>query len=163
MIVRPATIDDLDELLRLGEEMRQESIIEFPRINPQMVGYFLENKGKIPGLILEVFVADLYMSNNTPSDGLVGFMVGLVGPPFFSEITVGYHNIFYVTPEHRAKMFGVRLIKAFEAWAIENGASATELCVDTGLKTDRTGRLYERMGYEYMGGKYRKSWEQQQQ
>jgi len=157
MIIRTATEGDLEQLLILGERMRQESVIPYPEINSVMVREFLKisESGGGEGYNFTCLVAEDY--------GLVGFMVAFCGPPVFSTEPVASHHIFYVVPERRGSFAAVRLIKGYEAWAEENGAIAVEIAVDTGLFPERTGKFYERLGYDYMGGKYRKSWQQQAQ
>ena len=59
---------------------------------------------------------------------------------------------------HGAAKFGIdgatltqrfpRLVYAFEEWAKEQGASELSLGVSTGVQTEVTVRMYERMGYK---------------
>lgn len=158
MIVRFAQMDDLEQLLILGERMRQESIVPYPEINSVMVREFLKisTQGSGQGYAFAALVAE--------EDGeLVGFMAAFCGPPIFSTEPAAHHSIFYVTPERRGSFAAKKLISAYEQWAEDQGAVAAEICVDTGLFTERTGKFYERLGYQFMGGKYRKSWQQQAQ
>jgi GNAT superfamily N-acetyltransferase len=56
----------------------------------------------------------------------------------------------YVTPEHRGRT-GMRLIKAFEAWAWDRGADEITLGISTEVDPERTAALYARLGYRRSG------------
>lgn len=48
------------------------------------------------------------------------------------------------------------LLWAYENWAKANGAHRAMIAVHTAIHPEKTGQFYERAGYVYMGGVYRK-------
>lgn len=84
-----------------------------------------------------------------------GEIIGMLGA-FITETPFGHDRIatdytLYVKPQHRGGMAAVRLIKAFEQWAIENGASDIIPGTSTMLNAERTRDLYLALGYEMYG------------
>lgn len=89
-----------------------------------------------------------------------GEVIGQLGA-FITETYFGHDRIasdytLYVKPQHRGGMAAVRLIKAFEEWAIANGASDIIPGTSTMLNPERTRDLYLALGYELYGYAMRK-------
>lgn len=59
----------------------------------------------------------------------------------------------YVVPEHRGGL-GIRLIKAYIERAKLLDIDDIHIGVSTGLEPERTGKLYERLGFRHIGGGY---------
>ena len=53
---------------------------------------------------------------------LVGSVIGLTFSPPYSNRVVAGDYIWYVKPEYRGGMVGVRLLRMFENWALDAGA-----------------------------------------
>lgn len=87
---------------------------------------------------------------------VVGFLWGSVSPMPWSPALIAIDNILYIKPEHRGRILGVRLIKAYEEWAIGMGAKQVSISIASGLNEDKTCKLYERLGYHSVGRQYRK-------
>lgn len=78
---------------------------------------------------------------------IVGFFAGLVSEQFLSHALCATDIGVFVVPEHRGGSAFVRLVRAFEEWAIRGGASEIQLGVSTQVATESTVRMYERLGY----------------
>ena len=78
---------------------------------------------------------------------LVGCVIGLTFVPPYSERVVAGDFIWYVKPEHRGGMVGVRLMKMFENWAVDAGAAQILTGATSGIKSERGAALLERLGF----------------
>jgi len=78
---------------------------------------------------------------------LVGCVIGLTFVPPYSERVVAGDFIWYVRPEHRGGMVGVRLMKMFENWAVDAGAAQILTGATSGIKSERGAALLERLGF----------------
>lgn len=59
--------------------------------------------------------------------------------------------ILYVTPEMRGKSSAVRLVNEYKSIAKRMGVADPRLSTGTGVDTERTGKLFERLGFEGTG------------
>ena len=86
---------------------------------------------------------------------IVGVFLGEVNVDIWAEVQVARDIIFYVLPEHRSGGQGVRLIKAFYAWA--TGISdEVVLSVFAGVNNSETSAILARMGYDAAGTIHKK-------
>lgn len=136
-MIRAATHTDVPDLIELGAMMHAES----PRFRRLM---FRPDK-------LEAMARPL-MDNGIvllaeDRGRVVGMAIGAVIEQFFTDAKLAVDLAVYVVPSHRGGPWFVKLIKAFEAKAVELGAAEITLGISTGLQTERTARLYEKMGY----------------
>ncbi len=87
---------------------------------------------------------------------IVGFMSGWVYQLYFSKTLSAQNNLWYVLPEYRGGMIGVRLLKMFESWAFDKGAKILVGGTSSGISMPRSNKLIEKFGYEPVGSEYRK-------
>jgi GNAT superfamily N-acetyltransferase len=87
---------------------------------------------------------------------VVGFMSGWVYQLYFSKTLSAQNNLWYVLPEYRGGMIGVRLLKMFESWAFDKGAKILVGGTSSGISMPRSNKLIEKFGYEPVGSEYRK-------
>jgi L-amino acid N-acyltransferase YncA len=80
-------------------------------------------------------------------DLLVGCIIGLTYVPPYSERVVAGDYIWYVRPEHRGGMAGVRLMRMLESWALDAGAAQILTGATSGIKSERGAALLERLGF----------------
>jgi len=78
---------------------------------------------------------------------IIGFFAGVVIEHFLSHDTYATDIGVYITPNHRGGTAFLRLVKAFEDWATQMGATEIQLGVSTGIHPQSTVRMYERLGY----------------
>lgn len=108
----------------------------------------------------EKLVAQIYCSIiNCESDVRVVWKDGkLVGvslthkeSPIYSDDVVAECVVLYVHPEYRKGSVGVSLIKHLKKLAKAWEAKQVRLGVSSGIQTERTEQLYQRLGYTEVG------------
>jgi len=87
---------------------------------------------------------------------IAGLFVGLVCEHWFGKDLLASDLTLYVTPFYRGTSAAMRLLKAYEKWAKAKGAKVISLGVSTGITAERTGKFYERMGFNDVGKFYRR-------
>ena len=84
-----------------------------------------------------------------------GVLVGAVSRyPYSTTLGAGDY-IWYIDPEHRGGMTGVRLMRMMEKWAKGRGAVVMETGATSGIE-NRAAGLMERLGYSPVGMLMRK-------
>jgi GNAT superfamily N-acetyltransferase len=146
-MIRHATHSDINALLPLAAAMHAESrfhALDFDQ--NKMRALFEHLAGNENGCLLTV-----------EHDGaLHGVLAGGLAQDFFGNTVAAFEYGVYVAPTRRGSMAGVRLVKTYLAWARGRGAVYINMGVTTGVTTDRTGALYERLGARKVGDLY--SW-----
>lgn len=143
MRTRKANVNDMSALLDIGRTMAAESP-RYARLR------FDEMKltATLGPLIVQphgfVWVA-LDVSK------IIGVMVGLVCEHWMSNDRVAQDLALYVAPEHRGSGAADLLVNGFRQWAAGQGAVITQGGVSTGVGTEATARLYERLGWTRCG------------
>lgn len=84
----------------------------------------------------------------------VGMIGGALATQFFGPSIFAYDFGWYVTPKQRGSSIAIRLLKKFEKWAKKRGAEELHLGVTTGVNPEKTAKMFERMGYTYVGKNY---------
>lgn len=135
MIYRPATVGDIDAAMDVVTEMTRGSVFGLPV------------REKIARLVDGRF----FTCAAWDGDVIAGFIVGEVCETLINHEKHGHEKTLYVRPKYRGGTIAVRLVRAFEVWARERGATRTWLSQSTGLKTGKTAGYYMRQGYEIMG------------
>ena len=87
---------------------------------------------------------------------VVGFISGWLYNLYFSKTLSAQTNLWYVLPECRGGMSGLRLLKMFEIWASGKDAKFLVGGTSSGISMSRSNKLIERFGYEPVGSEYRK-------
>ena len=133
------TAQDIPVLIVLGAEMHKESRYANLDFDPQKLWQLGETMLGNP---------DSWLALVVERDGnIIGFCCGYVAPHFFgNELTSGDLAI-YVVSKHRGGTIGARLVKKYTAWCEAQGVREPLLGVSAGITPDRTGQLYERLGY----------------
>lgn len=82
------------------------------------------------------------------SDQVTGFIIGMIFRcPFNQMVKMASELAWWVKPEFRQSSAGIKLLKALQDSAKENGAeSLTMICLET-INPDQVQGIYERMGY----------------
>lgn len=135
-MIRPATKNDLAIVADMGREFYSE--------------------GRIPGTIVpDVFIANwqkyieagfgrIFLAEEEGE--VVGFLGGLLYPDPNDGDLVGSEMFWFVQSEHRGSC-GMRLLSAFEKWAISTGAKRLVMGHLSTLAPEKLKKLYERLGY----------------
>lgn len=72
-------------------------------------------------------------------------------PMFFSEARECVDLTWWVHPKYRGTRAGLNMLKIYKQWAIDLGAGRAQIGVNTGIETERTGRLLSLLGFEQHG------------
>lgn len=141
-MIREAEPSDVAALVDLAEQMHAESRFAFMPFCA----------GRVAEMMSIAVMSPAGFARVIEQDGqIIGAMAGQIGPHIFSEALVAWEYGIFVKPEHRGGMAAVRLVKAFEDWAVGMGASLIDIGISTGIHTERTGRLYQRLGFSPVG------------
>ena len=141
MLIREATIEDLEDLYLLLRQMAGECPHYGPPIEEKLMAV-------IASTILNGFCIV------TTIDKIV---IGSIG----AEITTFYHNHdklimdrwLYVDPEYRNTRSAWKMMRQLATWADEQEIPMMT-AVMSGLNIDRTDRLYERNKFRRIGSSY---------
>lgn len=76
-----------------------------------------------------------------------GLLGGLCVPCTMTGQLEAIESFWYVQPEIRGSIAGPKLLKAFEAWAINRGASRIKMAYLTHVNPLPMASMYARMGY----------------
>jgi GNAT superfamily N-acetyltransferase len=144
--VRRATPADFPALIAMGRALHDES----PRyrdmpFNPDKL---LALAGRLQGSLL---YADAVILVATAGGEPVGMTVGVVAERFFNDERYVTDLTVYVKPEHRGGSAFLRMIRALEAWAADQGVADLAIGVSTEIHADRTVCAYEKLGYRLAG------------
>ena len=133
--IREATEDDIFDILILAKEFskeapsthtwnknKTEAFLNSTLLNDNMVLFVLEVDKEIVGSLLG-FVIEVYMSHKVQATELAWF----------------------IAKEYRGKPSSIKLVKAFEKWAIDKGANQIGMGDIEGISN--LEHLYNRMGY----------------
>ncbi len=92
--------------------------------------------------------------NNTGD--LVGMFVGSISEYYFGRDLIAADLLWYVHPDHRGGTVAVRLLKHFTQWGQNMGVKEICIGVSTGVQTERTGDLLDRLNFACVGGTYKR-------
>lgn len=142
-MIRAATLQDLPRLVDLGRVMHSESRFADIELVPAKLESTLRHAIFMGG----VFVAE--------RDGvIIGGFAGVIVEYFFSTERMACDLAIFVEPTKRGGFTAAALISAFKIWARRQGAKRIELGVSTGVHTEKTGALFERLGLKRQGALY---------
>lgn len=123
------------------------------------------SEGKIPGGFTPEVFCRSWKSMITAGFGsihgsfadnnqITGAIGAVVSPNPNSGKLMGVELFWFVIPQFRGH--GIRLLKAYEAWAISKGATLLSMIHLTNLQPDRLKKLYENLGYHEIETNYLK-------
>jgi GNAT superfamily N-acetyltransferase len=144
-VIRKATVDDLPCFMRLAAEMHRESRFRDWSFDEGKVGTLFLKMVQDPDSFVWVACED---------DVVIGGLVGMVYEQWFSTERVAQDLGLFLHPAHRGGLNALRLVKAFKAWATEQGARDCELGVNTGVEPQRTGAFLQCLGFREVAQLY---------
>ncbi len=146
--VRDATPDDLWSLVSLGRKMQAESVERFPAVEADRV----EKQ-----LAMTIANPDAFLCAVAVSDGeTIGLITAVAGDYAFSTEKRTCCDLLFVAPDRRGLVAAKYLVAAFIDWSDALGAKTNIMGVSTGVHPERTGRLFELLGFAPMGMTYRR-------
>lgn len=142
--IREATDQDIIEVVRLGHAFWDESPTYrgMEKDVATMIG-FAYNARANPGSFFRVAV-------DTAGE-VIGFMFAERAPYGFHDSQFAYDRLLYVTPDRRGGATARMLIEALEQWCKEHDVARILLGVTTGIHSERTVQLYNKLGYVTVG------------
>lgn len=144
-MIEPGQPSDIEGLVELGRQMAAES----PRWN--RLAYSAE---RVRTTITNLLATSDGLVLVARRDGLlVGGILAIASPNWMSDEVIAQELAFFILPQYRGSFTATRLICAMAAWSKAKGARWIEAGVSTGVHTERTAALYERLGFRhYMVG-----------
>lgn len=148
MMIRNATFLDIPEILRLAEVYVHEevepighhSVVWEPELMAHNLMQSIQGTEDIVLLAIE--------------DGqILGYLWAashLLAP--WSPVKVASDYLFYVVPKHRGSRAALRLIRAYQEWAVEADCVEVRLSSASGINTKRTERFYQLLGFAFYAG-----------
>jgi GNAT superfamily N-acetyltransferase len=135
-MLRPITTDDISRII----EMLLALHVESPHYNlvkpdEHYVSTTLASMIEQPGFI------------GCIDRDLRGFMFGIANRTWFDPELNAYELLLYILPDYRGTTLAPRLIKQFEIDAKRLDCVHVRAGTSTRVHTERTLRLYERLGY----------------
>ena len=84
---------------------------------------------------------------------IIGFFVGSVSEYFFSDKLIAQDMVlvFHPNERHNISREIIRLIKDFEKWAKEKGATEVAIGITSGIAGEGYPKLLNRLGYDQVG------------
>ena len=140
-------LERLRDILHLGLAMHKEG-------DYQSVPFDIE---KTAQAIMDLIIKDENGFGVIAYDGdkPVGILAGGITQPFFSYSTYAFDYVWYIVPEHRGARTAIRMLKMFKEWATEKGCEDLWMGVSTNIQPEKTGKLFERLGFRHVGGNYK--------
>lgn len=139
MHIRPATDDDTDTLIALGE--RFFAFSRFAEIVP-----FAADGAR--AALRKFMDTGVVLVAEAPDGRVAGGIVGVMTQVWFNPCArLAAELAWWVDTEFRGTSAGVKLARAFEQWARDNGAAAVSMS-DLVIEGETpAGRLFEKLGY----------------
>jgi GNAT superfamily N-acetyltransferase len=138
------SIEHVVDAVLIGKELHEESEYRDIPFDP-VRAVSIASQVNVPGsqLIGAVAVDD--------TDGVIGYIFGKIEPYYFSDELAVYDLGLFIRKHKRGTYAAVRLVKEFERLAKQRGCKRVYLGIATGINPERTGELYERLGYATVG------------
>jgi len=142
MELRPATLNDVPELVKLGYAFIQEAP------NYQSRPYIAEKAAEHFARLIRGGGAVLLVEHENQ---IAGGIVGRVGGDWFNDAKIAFDDVLYVKPEFRKTRAAYMLIQAFIRWAQLMCASRIQCGTTTGVEYAACIRLYKHFGFTEYG------------
>lgn len=145
-MIRAATVNDLPALIAIGREMHAESWYAYLAFDAEKLAIVLRQLVNGAGFL------DVY-----ERDGAIeGGMAGVCSEMWFCTARIASDLALFVRTGRRGSIAAARLVESFMAWARSKGAAEVNLGISTNIRKVETGRFYEAMGFQHVGGIYKK-------
>lgn len=143
MLVRAATLKDLDTLVDWGKRLTSES----PRFKKQ--GFDEKRARNVFTHLINELESILIVIDECQNP--VGTLIGAIDIDWRTGQKLAYEQGLYVLPEYRKSGAASDLIETFKVWAEMNEADRIQVGTITGIYAERTVKLYESLGFELVG------------
>ena len=145
-MIRKAVSQDVSQIVDLCKEAHEESKITTAPLDPKT----LRTNVQICVLSAEHLVLVVEVD-----DKIEGLIIGVTHQLWYSRKKQATDLFFYTSQRIRGDGWGTKLMRRFIGWAKDNpGVKEIMLGVSSGIETDRTKTMYERMGAIRIGENY---------
>jgi GNAT superfamily N-acetyltransferase len=149
MRYEPLSADNVQDAVTLGSAMHAASAYADIEFSARRIEALAQQVTRYPSSYYTVICYD--------GDRPVGLMAGSISQHYFSDVVLASDWALYVLPGQRnAGLIAAALVRRFERWALENGAQRIVLGITAQIDNAAVSRLYERLGYRYMGSIHEK-------
>lgn len=146
-MIRLATVDDIPEIVRIGELMAEEG----------RYSHIKYNHDKVSRLAYHYITSDRNLLSLSEIDGeIAGFFWGYVSEFNFSNSLMAGEEFWYMLPERRGCRDGIELIKHFAEWAEPFGVVELSAGISLGVNNDKAGRVLMALGFNRSGEGYKR-------
>ena len=142
-MIRPITEFDIAGLYDLAVEMHEESTEDGVALD---AAKFIDLCWKIMGSPYKLGV----VSENNEGD-LMGMLFADITSPQWSVSLVAEEYVFIVSKKFRGGTAAVRLIDYYVKWAKQHKVKKIFLSANSGHKTEKLAKFYERKGFGMQG------------
>lgn len=142
-MIRPANPFDIPALLDLGARMHAESP-RFSRLTFSRTRLHDTLRSLLDSPHGFLWVAEI-------EGRVIGGMAGLISQHWASEDRVATDLALFIDDRQRGGMSTARLVTEYKRWAWKHGAHIVQVGVTTGVQTEQTAQLYERLGLTRCG------------
>ncbi|AIT13702.1 acetyltransferase [Salmonella phage BP12B] len=149
-MIRQACFLDIPEIINLGNRYVEE---EVKVVKHHSATWDADQSAH--HLCASLTSKDLFLWVAVEDGVIIGFLwaaVHIMAP--WSPALVASDLLFYIIPEKRGSLAGVRLLKAYKSWAKERGCIEARLSIASGINEERVGRMYNRLGFTPFGTVY---------
>lgn len=157
-MIRPACFFDVLSIINLGNRYVEEEV--------KKVGHHSATwNAEVSAHHLAVAISSdsLFLHVAVKGNKVVGFLWGGTHPLAPWDMTlVASDYLFYMKPELRGSLMGLRLVKAWKAWAESKGCSEVRLSIASGINEDRVGKMYTLLGFSPFGTVFNHSFKETQ-
>ena len=136
-----ATVYDIPEMLILCELMHSESSYDFIMPNEEKMESFLFSKIDMENSFCYVL----------KKEKTIGLLVANIETYFFSNSKIAVDYIFFIKNEYRKSSGAYKLLMKYIEWAKESSVVEIMLSTTTGVKMEKVGKLYEKIGFKKVG------------
>lgn len=142
MKIRPATVEDITEIVELGAVLHETSV--YRRLP--------FDKKKVDDLMTAIIGSEYGVVFVAETDSrIIGGIAGGIAEWWFCDVLHAFDYSFFVHSDYRGTSAALRLFMAFEEWAKIKGADEIDVGITTGIHEDKTQRFFEKMGLVQTG------------
>ncbi len=151
MNIRFATAEDIDACIAIGRRLQQ--LTRFARY-PYEPDRVRQQLGRLIDIGQHGRHSHCLLLAEADDGQLAGGLIGCIESHLFSTLPVASVIVYGVLPERRMSGGGLRLMKAFVAWARQRGALEVNAGINSALDTGRSERFLQKIGFVRTGGNY---------
>ena len=136
--VREAVLADLDQIVSMISDMRQDSRYSCLSLDEKKLSDFVYN----------TIESDSFLVLTTDYGGV---FIGCVSPHFFSQDLIATDVVNFVPKSLRGKGLGKVFLEEFSSWAKGANAKLVQVGISTGIKSEKVFNMYESAGFKHFG------------